>query len=198
MWGPHNIEAKFSIHGSGKITQLINGFKKMLDAEGLTPEQFNGFLVLKTTMNDGDAKSDQEKLVREAMVFLRRVPKGHVLIVGPGNERIWCITNPNWQIKTDSYMKILGEAGHPMIDACHTYDTMVKNVAKNDAYHMLDTPHNELHMVTLMVASCKFLSLFSAIISMDTLLPPSAAAGTMEQIATAVGDDSHMAVPAAR
>ena len=30
MWGPHNIEAKFSIHGSDKITQLINGFKKML------------------------------------------------------------------------------------------------------------------------------------------------------------------------
>ncbi len=85
MWGPHNIEAKFSIHGSGKITQLINGFKKMLEAEGLTPEQFNGFLLLKTTMNEGE-RWDQEKLVRAAMEFLRRVPRGRVLIVGPGNK----------------------------------------------------------------------------------------------------------------
>ena len=123
-----------------------------------------------------------------------------MLIVGPGNERMWCITNPNWQIKTDSDMQILEKTGHPMIDACHTYDIMVKNVAKNDAYQMLDTPHNELHMVTLMVASCKLLSLFSAIISMDTLLPANAVAGTsrMEHVANAVGDDSHMAVPAAR
>ena len=44
MWGPHNIEAKYSIHGSGMVTDLLNGFKKMLEAEKLTPETFNGFL----------------------------------------------------------------------------------------------------------------------------------------------------------
>ena len=47
-------------------------------------------------------------------------------------------------------MKILEEAGHPMIDACHTYDIMVKSVAKNDAYHMLDTPHNDLHIGSIL------------------------------------------------
>ena len=63
MWGPHNIEAKFSIHGSGKVTDLLNGFKKMLEAEKLTPETFNGFLVFMSTMNDGE-KWDHEYLIR--------------------------------------------------------------------------------------------------------------------------------------
>ena len=54
MWGPHNIEAKFSIHGSGKVTDFLNGFKKMLEAEKLTPESITGFLVFMSTMNDGE------------------------------------------------------------------------------------------------------------------------------------------------
>ena len=77
---------------------------------------------------------------------------------------------------------------------------MVKIVWKKDAYHMLDTPHNELHGIALMVASCKFLSLFSSIINMDKMPPAQAAADTscMEHVANAVGDDSHMPVPATR
>ena len=47
------------------------------------------------------------------------------------------------------------------------FDIVVENVKKNDAYHMLDTPHNELHGMTMMVTHCKFLSLFSSIIEMD-------------------------------
>ena len=48
-------------------------------------------------------------------------------------------------------MKILEEAGHPVMNAEHTYDIMIKNAKNNDAYHMLDTPHNELHGITMMV-----------------------------------------------
>ena len=65
---------------------------------------------------------------------------------------------------------------------------------------MLDTPHNEAHGITVMVASCKLLSLFSSIINMDKMPPAQAAADTscMEHVANAVGDDSPMAVPATR
>ena len=53
-------------------------------------------------------------MIRPVMEFLKRVPQGRVLIVGPGNDKIWCIKDSNWQKRTDAYMKILEEAGHPV------------------------------------------------------------------------------------
>ena len=64
------------------------------------------------------------------MEVLRRIPKGRVLIVGPGNDTIWCITDSNWQKRSDTYMKILEEAGHPVMNAEHTCDIMINNVKK--------------------------------------------------------------------
>ena len=52
LWKPHGIEASFSVHDCGECTELIQGFMKMLDAHGLTPETFDDFLISKTTMND--------------------------------------------------------------------------------------------------------------------------------------------------
>ena len=77
------------------------------------------------------------------------------------------------------------------MNAEHTYDIMVNNVKKNDAYHMLDTPHNELHGITLMVTSCKLLSLFASIINMDKISSAQVAPDTscLAPPANAVGDD---------
>ena len=64
-------------------------------------------------------------------------------------------------------MGILEEAGHPVMKSEYTYDMMIKNVKDNAPYHMLDTPHNELHGITMLVTHCKFLALFASIIEMD-------------------------------
>ena len=156
LWKPHNIDARFSVHGGGKVPDLLKGFMAMLEAEGLTPETLDGFLVFMTTMNDAD-KWDKEDIIRAVMEVLKRIPQGHCLIVGPGNDKIWCIADDNWQKRADKYMGILEEAGHPVMKSEHTYDMMITNVKKNDPYHMLDTPHNELHGITMMVTHCKFL-----------------------------------------
>ena len=75
-------------------------------------------------------------------------------------------------------MKTVEEAGHPVMNAEHTYDIMIKNAKNNDAYHMLDTPHNELHGITMMVTNCKCLSLFSSIIEIDKISPAQVAPDT--------------------
>ena len=54
LWTPHNINARFSVRGSGKVPDLLKGFMAMLEAEGLTPQTFDGFLVFMTKMNDAD------------------------------------------------------------------------------------------------------------------------------------------------
>ena len=54
IWKPQNIEARFSVHGSGKVPDLLKGFMAMLEAEGLTPETLNWFLVFMTTLNDAE------------------------------------------------------------------------------------------------------------------------------------------------
>ena len=109
LWKPHNIDAKFSVHDGGECPELLKGFMDMLEAEGLTPETFDGFLIFMTTMNDAD-KWDKESLIRSVMEVLMRVPKGRVLIVGSGYDEIWCITDSNWQKRSDAYVKILEEA----------------------------------------------------------------------------------------
>ena len=83
LWKPHNIDAKFSVHGGGKAPDLLKGFMAMLEAEGLTPETFDGFLIFMTTMNDAQ-KWDKEDSIRAVMEVLKRIPQGRCLIVGPG------------------------------------------------------------------------------------------------------------------
>ena len=77
------------------------------------------------------------------------------MIVGPGNRFIWKIEEPEWQDKADRYMAILEESGHPVMRAEYTYDIRIKNIKNNDPYHMLDTPHNEFHMISMMVTQAR-------------------------------------------
>ena len=80
-------------------------------------------------------------------------------------------------------MGILEEAGHPVMKSEYTYDMMIKHVKNNDPYHMLGTPHNDLHGISMMVTHCKFLALLASIIEMDKKLAAQEAPNTSSSVA---------------
>ena len=107
-----------------EVKGLIN------DQCGGDPSLFRDRIVIFGCLNDLNSlppmKDDAEplptaiwKVAADARDYLKQFRFGHILWIGPGSEQAWRYDERNppirWQPRADQFMKIVAEAGHPIL-----------------------------------------------------------------------------------
>ena len=100
--------------------------------------------------------------------ILSKVQKGLVVIAGPAKASAWDITDSKWDEKAKLYMSILGECGHPIINCQAPYENMQID-RENYDFHFVDTPHNCVHMCSLVTSLACFVQLTSNLVNLSVM-----------------------------